>query len=327
MVRNADGPTSTHFDGSPMTLFEIASATITSIRIEATRSSVALAFIGIIVAVCCLATGGIFVKLSALDPIATGAWRIGLALPIAYAWQALERRRDHAPEHARDARQILLLWLAGACLGLDLALWNVSFHYTTVANANLLANLVPFVVVPVAWLVYRETISRLFVAGFAIALCGVTILLSPKLGASSGALFGDALALMTALFYGSYLLLVSGLRRTISSGRIMYLTSFGSLSILVPLALLFEHRLFPVRLSDLWPLIGLALLAHLGGQGLLAACLRYIPAGLSSVLVLMQPVVAALYAWMLFGESLGPVELLGVAVCLTGIYVAKLGQR
>ncbi|WP_054161217.1 DMT family transporter [Rhodopseudomonas sp. AAP120] len=310
-----------------MTLFETASATITGIRTEAARSRVALAFAGLVVAVCCLATGGIFVKLSALDPIATGAWRIGLALPFAYLWQTLERRRDRAAVRPLDARQLLLLWLAGACLGLDLALWNVSFHYTTVANANLLANLVPLVVVPAAWLVYRETITRLFALGFVVALCGVTILLSPKLGAGAGSLFGDALALMTALFYGSYLLLVTGLRRTIASGRIMYLTSFGSLSVLVPLALIFERRLLPVSLFELWPLIGLALLAHLGGQGLLAACLRYIPAGLSSVLVLMQPIVAALYAWPLFGETMGPVELLGVAVCLTGLYVAKLGQK
>lgn len=310
-----------------MTLFEAASATITSIRIEATRPRLALAFAGVVVAVCCLATGGILVKLSALDPIATGAWRIGLALPFAYVWQTLERRGDHAPEPALGANQLRLLWLAGVCLGFDLALWNVSFHYTSVANANLLANLVPFVVVPVAWLVYRETMTRLFVAGFVVAVCGVTILLSPKFGAGSGSLFGDALALTTALFYGSYLLLVSGLRRSIASGRILYLTSFGTLSVLVPLALVFESRLLPVSLLELWPLFGLALIAHLGGQGLLAACLRYIPASLSSVLVLMQPIVAALYAWMLFGESLGRIELLGAVVCLTGLYVAKLGQK
>ena len=310
-----------------MTLFANASATITTTRIEATRSRFPLAFAGLVVAVCCLATGGIFVKLSAVDPIATGAWRIGLALPFAYAWQALERRRNQAADRPVSTNQLLLLWLAGACLGLDLALWNVSFHYTTVANANLLANLVPFVVVPAAWLAYRETITRLFAIGFVIALTGVIILLSPKLGAGAGSLFGDTLALMTALFYGSYLLLVSGLRRTIGSGRIMYLTSFGTLSVLVPLALIFERRLLPVTLLDLWPLLGLALLAHLGGQGLLAACLRYIPASLSSVLVLMQPIVAALYAWPLFGETMGPIELLGAAVCLAGLFVAKLGQK
>ncbi|CCG40972.1 DMT family transporter [Magnetospirillum molischianum] len=286
----------------------------------------AIAVAGVILAVCFLATGGIFVKLSPLDPIATGAWRILLALPLVYGWDALERRRAPRVVSRLERRDLVVLWAAGALLGLDLTFWNISFHYTTVANANLLANLVPFVVVPLSVLLYRERIRRSFLVGLALTLCGVTLLLSASLQASLASALGDGLALLTAVFYGLYLLLVSRLRRRFGPGRILYLSSLGCLSTLVPLALLLEQRLVPTGLEDLAPLVGLAVLSHVVGQGMLAQCLRPVPVALSSVLVLMQPVVAAIYAWILFHETLTVRQIVGITICLVGLYFAKRGQ-
>lgn len=109
-------------------------------------------------------------------------------------------------------------------------------------------------------------------------------------------------------------------------GRILYLSSLGCLSTLVPLALLLEQRLVPTGLEDLVPLVGLAVLSHVVGQGMLAQCLRPVPVALSSVLVLMQPVVAAIYAWILFHETLTVRQIVGIAICLVGLYFAKRGQ-
>ncbi len=285
-----------------------------------------LAISGVLLAVSFLATGGIFVKLSALDPIATGAWRVGLAIPLAYLWMVSERHSTHRSAPPLPARANGVLWLAGIFLGLDLALWNISFSYTTVANANLLANLVPFIVVPTAWLLYGEKVRSTFLYGLLVAVSGVVLLLANKITASEQALIGDALAVATALFYGLYLLTVSRLRRTCSAAQIMYHSSFGSLLVLVPLALLLERQIVPTQWAALLPLFGLAALSHVGGQGLLAQCLKYLPTGFSSVLVLTQPLIAALYAWVLFGEQLGALEMGGIGICLAGIYIAKRSQ-
>lgn len=279
---------------------------------------------GVCLAVCCLATGGIFVKMSALDPIATGMWRIALSMPLVALWCKVETRSRPASRSDLSPRQKAMLWLAGMFLGFDLALWNISFSYTTVANANLLANLVPFIVIPVAFFVFKERFSPAFLKGLALAVCGVLLLLWNKLwGGQGGGLFGDALAAATAVFYGLYILVISRIRQNVSSSRSMYFSGLGCLSVLIPIALCFETRLVPATLRDVAPLVGLAVISHVGGQGLLALCLRYVPPGLSSVLVLLQPVVAALYAWGLFGERLGALEACGIVVCLSGLYLAK----
>ena len=309
-----------------MTSMENTTIINTTYSIRSKDSNIA-ATIGIILSVCCLATGGIFVKLSTLDPIATGAWRIGLAMPFMFCWQMADRKRTGGTQSRFSIKQTGVFWLAGVFLGMDLTLWNISFSYTTVANANLLANLVPFIVVPVAHFLYKEKITGTFIVGLLLSISGVVVLLSSKIASHDGGLFGDALAAMTAVFYALYILMVSRCRRESSSATVMYWTGFGSLSVLIPLALVFEHHVIPTAVADLWPLLGLAVVSHVAGQGLLAQCLRYVPASLSSVLVISQPIVAALYAWMLFGEALGPVSILGILVCLAGIYIAKRSKN
>ena len=44
-------------------------------------------------------------------------------------------------------------------------------------------------------------------------------------------------------------------------------------------------------------LLGLALISHAAGQGLIAYALAHLPATFSSVGLLLQPVVAAFFAW------------------------------
>ena len=73
-------------------------------------------------------------------------------------------------------------------------------------------------------------------------------------------------------------------------------------------------------------LAGLALVSHAAGQGLIAYALASLPAAFSSVSLLFQPVVAALFAWVLLSESLVPLQVVGGLVVLLGIYLARRGS-
>jgi drug/metabolite transporter (DMT)-like permease len=73
-------------------------------------------------------------------------------------------------------------------------------------------------------------------------------------------------------------------------------------------------------------LAGLALVSHAGGQGLIAYALAHLPAAFSSVGLLFQPVMAALFAWWLLSESLVPLQVAGGLVVLAGIYLARRGS-
>lgn len=186
--------------------------------------------------VSCLATGGIFVKLSSLPPISTGFYRILLSLPLLYLFAKWETK-NVASVSPKD-KGILLL--AGAFLAADLILWNISFHYTTVANANLLANLVPFTIIPVSYFVYQEKISFRFFISLIITLFGLAILIGGKTSITSDNLFGDFLAASTSLFYAAFLLTVYRLRKRIATTLIMYYSAYGSLLVLGLFAFILE---------------------------------------------------------------------------------------
>jgi drug/metabolite transporter (DMT)-like permease len=73
-------------------------------------------------------------------------------------------------------------------------------------------------------------------------------------------------------------------------------------------------------------LVGLALVSHAAGQGLIAYALAHLPAAFSSVSLLFQPVMAALFAWLLLAEPLVAVQVAGGVVVLLGIWLARRGS-
>ena len=90
-----------------------------------------------------------------------------------------------------------------------------------------------------------------------------------------------------------------------------------------------------VRVSEAGPtatafwrvaLAGLALVSHAAGQGLIAYALAHLPAGFSSVSLLLQPVMAAAFAWILLAEPLGRLQMIGGGIVLLGIYLARRGS-
>ena len=72
--------------------------------------------------------------------------------------------------------------------------------------------------------------------------------------------------------------------------------------------------------------LALALLTQVLGQGMIAYALAHLPVTLSTTGLLIQPVVAALAAWWLFGEALAPAQLAGAVVLLVGITLARRSE-
>ena len=75
-----------------------------------------------------------------------------------------------------------------------------------------------------------------------------------------------------------------------------------------------------------WPADGWLLLLALGSQTagwlLLTSSIHRLPAAATSVALLLQPVLALLWGWLLLGEPLGLPQLFGAAIVLTGVTVA-----
>lgn len=271
----------------------------------------------IFLAICFLATGGIFVKLSPLPPINTGFYRVLFSIPMLLPFI---KKSDL---QSLSYKQVVTIVLAGAFLAGDLTFWNSSFSYTTVANSNLLVNLTPFTVIPVSYFLFKEKMTPKFLLGGLVTLLGVFVLMANKVTVSPERLLGNSMSLGASVFYAMFMITVYKLRDTVKSNVIMFLSAFGTLLVLAAVIFFTEGFYVPKDFEELWPLLALALVSQILGQGLLAYCLGKVNASLSSLITLSQPVVAALYAWVIFQEHLNLQSIIAIIITLTGVYLAK----
>ena len=95
----------------------------------------------------------------------------------------------------------------------------------------------------------------------------------------------------------------------------------------IAIVLALGEPFWPASARDWLLLIGLALLSHVGGQGLIAYGFAHLPASFSAVSLLVQPVAATVFAWLLLAESFGTQQALGGAVVLGGILLCRRAMQ
>jgi drug/metabolite transporter (DMT)-like permease len=267
-----------------------------------------------------LGSSPLLVRLSELEPTATAFYRVALAAP---AFLLFSFARREAPPLAAysKAQRLGLFWLiaAGACFALDLFCLHWSLRRTSVVNATLFLNFAPVFVSLGAWAIFGELPTRRAVLGYVVAIGGVALLLGGVATFARAKLFGDFLGLAAGAAYGGYLLVVSRFRYKTPTSLVMGVTTLSCACFLLPATLAMGESLVPRTGAGWATLLALALLTHAGGQGLLVFAIKYFPAFTSAVTLLLQPLVAACGAWILFNETLGPWQMLGGAVVLFGI--------
>ncbi|SDA96980.1 DMT family transporter [Sinorhizobium sp. NFACC03] len=272
------------------------------------------------------AIGGspIFVRLSEVGPMATAFWRVALALIplLAWSWFRGEGANDRRPQKLSE---YALLILPGVFLAIDLAAWHYALTKTSVANATLLANLAPVFVTLASWLLFRARISTIFAVGLVTAVAGVVTLKGGPMALGEGNLVGDGIAVVAAMFYAGYILAIGRLRSLFSTVRIMIWSTASAAVCMLPMAALFEPSLFPATAFGWAMLFGLAFVSHAGGQVAITYALAYLPPAFSSLTLLLQPVVAAILAWILLAEPVGLMQAIGGAIVLVGILIARRG--
>jgi drug/metabolite transporter (DMT)-like permease len=270
----------------------------------------------------CIALSPIFVRLSEAGPTATAFWRVALAVPLLWLVSFTKK-----PNPRRYANRAWLLLAAGLAFAGDLGFWHLSIKLTSVANSTLLANLASIFVTLAAWLFLRQRPRGLFLAGLAAALAGVALLVGSTAQLGEHGLLGDALGVVTAMFYAAYIFAVKGLRdRGEATLQLMAVTTTITSILLLPAALASGEVFLPQTLYGWCVLLGLAWISHAAGQGLIAYALAHLPAAFSSVSLLLQPVMATLFAWAILAEPVAALQVAGGAIVLLGIYLARKGS-
>lgn len=274
-----------------------------------------------------LGFSSILMRLSEIGPQATSFWRFLFALPILAVWAG----RSGAGPTTRQASWLLF---AGVLFGFDVAFWAVALQLTTVTNATLLANLTPVFAALFGWFFFRERLRLSVGAGVAIALGGAVVMsvarsqsgVGPAVDPETGWI-GDGLGLCAAVCYAAYLIIVRMLGKQVNVGAVMFWATLSAALTSLALALLFREPFIPQTLNGWLVLVALGLVVQVGGQGLVAYGVGRLPIVGSTVLLWMQPLVAAVLAWILFAEALGPLAIGGALLVLAGIFVVQRNRQ
>ncbi|MEW6690874.1 MAG: DMT family transporter, partial [Pseudomonadota bacterium] len=222
------------------------------------------AILALLAGATCIALSPIWVRIADVGPTVSAFWRVALAVPL--LWVLLFFFPSGTLR--TEKRQNLLLLAAGCAFAGDLAFWHWSIQFTSVANSTLLANLASIFVTLAAWVLWKQRPTPVFLAGLAASLAGVAMLVRSSMDFSPTALLGDALGVITAMFYAWYLLSVKGVReRGAATLNLMAVTSTITAAMLLPVALASGEALLPGGAAGWLTLRGLAWISQSAGQG------------------------------------------------------------
>jgi drug/metabolite transporter (DMT)-like permease len=266
-----------------------------------------------------LAFGPWLVRTADVGPSASAFWRMALAVPFLFLI-------------ARAARQPLILprsplyWtmiLSGTFFAADLAAWHIGILKTKLANATLFANAASLLFPLWGFVVARSLPGKQQSVAFALAVAGTTLLLGRSADLSRETLIGDLLCLAAGIFYTFYLIVVMKARAELRSWTLLAWSTLATAPPLLLIAVGLGEQIVP---TDWTPVIALAVVSQLIGQGLMVYVLGKVSPLLFGLALLTQPIVSAAMGYWSYGETLGPVDAFGAALIAAALVMVRLAE-
>lgn len=271
----------------------------------------------------------ILVRFSDVGPFASAFYRVFLALPFLFAWMRIEERRSKAIAPKRRFSPAVIA--AGLAFSGDLFFWHLAILNTTIANSTFFATTAPIWVGLLGWIVLGRRVTPMTAVGLVFCLVGGSALVWRSFELSPGHLAGDFYGALTGLFFGIYFLAVERARQTEGAAWITFHMSVITSAMLALAAagawLFYGQQIFPSSAAGWLVLVCLAVVSHVGGQGLLSYALGTLPSMFSSLVIFMEALAASALAWLVLGEAITPLQGLGGLAILFGIWLARPQSR
>lgn len=270
-----------------------------------------------------LGFSGIFVRWADAPGVVTSFYRMAIAV-VAMAPLFARRVRAAGPLPVRGLRDALL---GGVFFAGDVALWATGVVLSGATIPTLLANTAPLWVGLGALLLFRERLRGAFWLGLLLAMAGAAAVLgldtlrAPSLG------LGSLLGLLAALFYGAYFLVTQRGRETLDSPTYFWLSALSSAMALLILAAALGLPLRGYDSQTYLSFLGLGVVTQVLGYLAITYAIGHLPASLVAPTMLGQPVVTALLAGPLLGETLSAGHIGGGAAVLAGVYLVHRSRQ
>jgi len=308
------------------------------------------AWAGLVLAVLGVSGTSTFMKLAGTDPLVTAFWRLALSTLLLLPLQMWHRcnilTENGTPpsplvqDEGCFSRAFLFktrggcvpkcnildgrVMLAGAFLAVHFALWVTSLSMTSVLSSLVFVTMSPLFVAVLDLVLFRERTSPLLWVAVGVVTAGGVFI---GLRSGTGANLGNLLALGGALAASLYLIV--GRRASREMDPVSYNVGvFGWAALMTGVMCVVAGRpLLPLSgTSFLW-LAVTAVLGQTVGHGLINASLKSFQPQFVALMLLWEPILGSLLAFLVLGDRPGPAELAGGVVILAGLALGIVSSR
>ncbi len=261
------------------------------------------------------------IALRFIPPLSLAWIRFVLASAILLVWLLLRH------EDLRLSRRASGTMLLGGVLGYTLnhIFENVGLTLSTASEISLMMGVFPVLSLLVESLVYHKRFSRAAVAGIALSVIGVLLIVDPRSlrdGPNGKRLLGDGLVILSGICWAFYSILVKNLSPDYSASKTaMFQMFFGSV-VLLPLIGLFERPVYPVPSSTIWAVAYLAVFCSVGGYSLYNYGVARMQSTQAVNILNLIPVFGIMTSSILLHETASAIQLAGGAVVLIGVVLS-----
>lgn len=277
------------------------------------RKALALLFVAIL----CISCGSMFVRVGDWPPVLAALARCLVASVFYFGLNSVRRSEPGtAPKW--------VTMVAGIALALHLWAWIASVGLTSVRNSALLVNSTPVWVLLIDLALRNLSDVRRILLPVILSGLGYGVVSLGDSGAGSSVL-GDMLALSGGLLLAVFIVAGREARRTLSVTQYAQRAYFWAALLLLVPALIQrpEPSLEPLRVGAV---LAMCVFSQIIGHTLVANALGRVSAGAVALILLLEPVLASIYAWPLFGEKPTLNFLIGGTLVLIAVGLVAYGQ-
>lgn len=275
----------------------------------------------VIFAVVAASFSPIFTKLTAAPPIAIGFYRLSIAMPI-FAFMIISKYRDALKAVTRS--QLLGAAVAGLLLSGHFFSWFTALRHTSVASASVLSMTHPIIVLLISVFILRKSTNLKAVIGVMVAFVGSVIISGNDYALSMDALFGDFMAVFSALFLGLYFLIGNKYRKSMNAPVYVFLVFFFCWLSFLVFMILSKTEFTGYSASDYFWIFIMAIVCQIGAHAVFNWCLAYTSALYISTLENLETFISTAIAAMVFTEIPTLIQIIGAVIIVSGvIYYSK----
>ena len=226
-------------------------------------------------------------------------------------------RRNGAKINDKLFRSVLV---PGILFGVSTIFGFTAITTTSVANATIIGNISTAMVLFVAPRFLNEKISKSQVLLAFTSFAGVAAIVFGAGNTGGSSLFGDFLALVNALTWTVYF--ISSKRRRVDgvdTWQFLFGVSVIQVFVVVPYALLTSNDILQITWRDLGFLIAMTLFSGTIGHSFMLWAQKYVDASVSSLILLLGPVISSTGAWLVYGQQISLVQVIGGAIVLASL--------